>query len=76
MMAQERKEINGNQQAKNPGKAEAATDGKVFIKGRERASCGAEPNACEEVVVRSLLTVLMPALPAMPSPDMGRCPSV
>jgi hypothetical protein len=45
-----REEIDGNQQAKNPRKAEAATNREVFIEGGESAGCGADPEACEEVV--------------------------
>jgi hypothetical protein len=43
-----RKEINGNQQAKNSREAEAPNKGKVFIEGSERSGCGAEPEAHEE----------------------------
>jgi hypothetical protein len=46
-----RKEINGHQQTKNPWKAKAAADGKVFIEDRERASGCSKPKASEEIVV-------------------------
>ena len=56
-----REEYYGNEQAKNPGKAEAATNREVFIESGETAGCGAEPEACEEVASPLLIACLWTA---------------